>query len=280
MVRTAAVRQRVQARVGCGFRPELQEVADVVGCARTRGGSVLRGAVCAGLTAALAACGSSNPDEGTNGVGKLSATRIEKKARAAAEKANSVKLSGNVVSKGQNYRLNLRLKRNGGTGKVTRGGSTFALLKVGKDLFLKADADFWARQEKGGKEPSKSDVRAAGKLDGKYVKVPPGDPAYKQLSGFADMRLLLEGLLVMNGKRETGDRGEVGGVRTIRVMGGEGGGGIVDVSLIGTPYPMRVERGGGAGTLELDDWNKEFTLRAPAKNQIVDYGRKIAANQG
>lgn len=252
----------------------------MVGSARTRRSTALRGVVCAGLTAALAACGSGDPDEGTNGVGKLSATRIEKKSRAAAEKADSVKLSGNVVSKGVNYRLHLRLKRDGGaTGKVSKGRSTFALLRVGKDLFLKADADFWARQEKGGREPSKSDVQAAGKLDGKYVKVPPGDPAYKQLSGFADMRALLEGLLAMNGKREVGDHGEVGGVRTIRVQAGEGGGGIVDISLIGTPYPMRVERGGGAGTLELDDWNKEFSLRAPARKHVVDYGRKITADK-
>lgn len=251
----------------------------MVGSARMRGRAALTGVVCAGLTAALAACGSGDPDEGTNGVGKLSATRIEKRARAAVEKAESVKLSGNVVSKGVNYRLNLRLTRDGGSGKVSKGRSTFALLRVGKDLFLKADAAFWARQEKGGREPSKSDVQAAGKLDGKYVKVPPGDPAYKQLSGFADMRVLLEGLLAMNGKRETGDRGEVGGVRTVRVQAGEGGGGILDISLIGTPYPMRVERGGGAGTLELDDWNKDFPLRAPAKKHVVDYGRKITANQ-
>ncbi|WP_314171944.1 hypothetical protein [Streptomyces winkii] len=235
-----------------------------------------------GLTLALAACGSSDPDAGTNGVGKLSASKIEKKARAAADKAGSVKLSGTVVSKGQTYRLNMRLKRDGGAmGKVaTRGGSTFWLLRIGKELYLKADAGFWARQEKGGEQPSKSDVQAAGKLDGKYVKVPSGDPAYKQLSGFADMRVLLEGLLVMNGERETGDHGEVGGVRTIRVQGGGGSGGNVDVSLIGTPYPLRVERAGGAGTLELDDWNKEFELRPPAKQNVVDYGRKIVANKG
>jgi hypothetical protein len=242
---------------------------------------VLKGAVCVGLTVALAACGNSDPDAGTNGVGKLSASRIEKKARAAAEGADSVKLSGTVVSKGQIYRLNMQLKRDGAMGKVAaRGGSTFWLLRIGKELYLKADAGFWARQEKGGKQPSKSDVQAAGKLDGKYVKVPSGDPAYKQLSGFADMRVLLEGLLVMNGKRETGDRGEVGGVRTVRVQGGGGSGGVVDVSLLGTPYPLRIERAGGAGTLQLDDWNKEFELEPPAKQQVVDYGRKIVANKG
>ena len=251
----------------------------MVGCARTLRSAALLGVVCAGLTAALTACGG-DPDEGTNGVGKLSAAQIENKTRKAAEKAGAVRLAGNVVSKGHTYRLDMRLKRDGAMGKVTEGGSTFTLLRVGKDLFLKADADFWARQQKGGKGASGPDGRAAGKLDGKYVKVPPGDPAYKQLSGFADMRVLMEGLLAMTGKRATGDRGEVGGVRTVRVQAGNGGGGIVDVSLSGTPYPLRVQRAGGAGTLELSDWNKEFALHAPAKKQIVDYGRRIAASTG
>ncbi|QPP10579.1 hypothetical protein G4Z16_10290 [Streptomyces bathyalis] len=242
---------------------------------------MLKGTVCVGLTVVLAACGSSDPDAGTNGVGKLSAPKIEKKARAAAESANSVKLSGTVVSKGQTYRLNVRLKRDGAMGKVSvNGGSTFWLLRVGKELYLKADARFWARQEKGGKQPSKSDVQAAGKLDDKYVKVPSGDPAYKQLSGFADMQVLLDGLLALSGKRDSGERGEVGGVSTVRVQGADGSGGIVDVSLDGTPYPLRIERAGGAGTLELDDWNKEFDVQAPAKQQVVDYGRKIVANKG
>lgn len=248
------------------------------GCARIRRSAALTGVVCAGLTVALAGCGSGDPDQGTNGVGKLSARRIERKARTAADEADAVKLSGNVVSKGQTYRLNMRLKRNGAMGKVSDGGSTFALLRVGKDLYLQADAGFWARQNKGGKGSS-SDGRAAGKLNGKYVKVPPGDPAYKQLSGFADMRVLLGGLLAMTGKRETGERGEVGGVKTVRVQAGNGGGGIVDVSLMGTPYPLRVQRGGGAGTLELSDWNKKFALHAPAKKQVVDYGRKITARK-
>lgn len=247
----------------------------------TRVGTALKGAVCVGLTVALAACGTSDPDAGTNGVGKLSASKIEKKARAAAQKADSVKLSGTVVSKGKTYRLNMRLSRDGAMGKVAaKGGSTFWLLRMGKKLYLKADAGFWARQEKGGKQPSKADVQAAGKLDGKYVKVPSGDPAYKQLSGFADMKVLLEGLLVMSGKRESGERGEVGGVKTIRVQGGGGSGSSVDVSLLGTPYPLRIVRAGGAGTLELDDWNKEFELKAPAKQQVVDYGKKIVANKG
>nr|WP_206323577.1 hypothetical protein [Streptomyces sp. HNM0574] len=228
----------------------------------------------------MTACASEDPDAGTNGVGKLSAAKIETKSRKAAEQADAVRLSGDVISQGRTYSLEMRLKRDdGGTGKVSsKGGSTFELLRTGKDLYLKADTDFWAKQEKGGGEPSESDVDAARKLQNKYVKVPHGDPAYQQFSGFTDMSVMLDGLLTLNGKRATGERGTVRGTKTIRVVAGKGGGGIVDVSLMGTPYPLRVERGGQAGVLQLEDWNKDFDLEPPEKNEIVDYGKSISAD--
>ncbi|MCX4819206.1 hypothetical protein OG883_04660 [Streptomyces sp. NBC_01142] len=234
-------------------------------------------ALCAGLTVALTACGSGeDPDAGTNGVGRLSATEIEAKARATADAAASVRLSGKLVSKGGTYRLNMRLKHDGGTGSVTSKDNTFELLRIGDALYLKADAGFWSSAD--GKQdggPSKTDAAAADKLGDKYVKVPEGDPAYNQFRGFTDMDVLLDGLLGMQGKLSKGDRTEVGGIRTIKVTGGEGEGGMLDVSLEGKPYPLQFMRAGGAGVLTLGDWDKDFQLAAPSKDETVDYGRQL-----
>ncbi|MFI8851506.1 hypothetical protein [Streptomyces sp. 891-h] len=234
---------------------------------------------CVGASTALSGCGGGggdDPDAGTNGVGKLSAAKIERKAKTAAGRAKAVRVSGNVVSKGETYRLKMRLKDSGGIGEVSaEGGSTFQLLRTGRDLYLKAGTDFWARQE-GGKKPGKSDIAAAAKLKGKYVKVPEQDPAYKQLSVFTDMDTLLDGLLAMQGKRETGERTTVAGTRTIRITAGKGRGGTMDVSLEDTPFPLRLRRAGGAGTVRLSDWNDSFTLHAPKKEETVDYGKKIS----
>ncbi|WFB11586.1 hypothetical protein LRS74_11220 [Streptomyces sp. LX-29] len=237
--------------------------------------------MCAALTVALAGCGGDgegkDPDAGTNGVGKLPATKIESKARKAAGGAGSVHLSGTLVSKGRTFTLDMRLKGNGGTGQVSSQGGTFELLRVGQDLYLKADAGFWAHQEAG--KPSEADTAAARKLDGKYVKVPVGDPSYEQLSGFTDKGLLLDGLLGLHGTITVGDRGTVGGVRTIRISGGAGSGGSLDVSLEGAPYPLRLRRAGDAGVITLNDWNRDFTLAAPEKTQVVDYGQQIPASK-
>ncbi|MFD5429449.1 hypothetical protein [Streptomyces sp. NPDC127084] len=224
-------------------------------------------ALCAGLTAALTAvtgCGE-DPDAGTNGVGKLDAPAIEEKAKVAADGAQSVRLAGTLVSKGGTYKLNMRLKKTGGSGSVTTKNSAFALLRVGDELYLKADADFW--KQAGG--------TAAEKLDDKYVKVPEDDPTYKQLRGFTEMGTLLDGILGLHGKLSKGAYDTVDGTRTIKVLGGEGGGGTLDVSLKGTPYPLRLSRAGGAGVLTLADWNKEFVLAAPEKGESVDYGREL-----
>ncbi|MFH8794452.1 hypothetical protein [Streptomyces sp. NPDC017941] len=240
------------------------------------------GTVCAGLVvggAGLTGCGggSEDPDAGTNGVGKLSATKIQGETQQAAKGATAVRLSGTLVSKGRTYKLDMRLKDSGGTGSVTSKGGTFQLLRVDKHLYLKADADFWTHQgESGGRGGgSPADRAAAEKLGGKYVKVPPGDPAYQQLSGFTDKGLMLDGTLTLHGALSKGDRVGSGARRVIRIAGDEGAGGTLDVSLAGKPYPQRLQRAGDAGTLRLTEWGKDFPLEEPGLNETVDYGKQL-----
>ncbi|MEU6996296.1 hypothetical protein ABZ953_37310 [Streptomyces sp. NPDC046465] len=236
--------------------------------------------MCAGLVAAstsLTGCGGGeDPDAGTNGVGKLSASKIQGKADKAAGGASAVRLSGTVVSKNHTYTLDMRLKGEGGTGSVTSKGQTFQLLRVGEELYLKAPAEFWTHD--GGDTDGKSasgDGAAAAKLDDKYVKVPQGDPAYQQLSGFTDKDRLLGGMLTLHGTLAKGDRGKTGRFRSIKITGDEGAGGTLSVSLDGKPYPLRLERGGHAGTLRLTDWNEDFPLKEPGKDEMVDYGKQL-----
>ncbi|GAA3492282.1 hypothetical protein GCM10018987_63650 [Streptomyces cremeus] len=238
--------------------------------------AVLAGAVCAGLAAGLAGCGE-DLDEGTNGVGRLSAAEIEGKARATAKAATAVRLTGTFISKGGTYKLNMRLKDTGGTGSVTTKDSTFELLRIRDELFMKAGADFWRHDAtKPGATFKKEDEEAADKLEDKYVKVPKGDPAYEQFRGFTDKAVLLDGLLGLNGTPTKGDRETITGMRTIKVVGGEDGqGGALAVSLEKKPYPLRLARAGGAGVVQLADWDKDFPLAPPPKDLTVDYGRQL-----
>lgn len=240
--------------------------------------SALVAAMCALVVAGtgLVGCGSDDPDAGTNGVGKLPVDQIQSRTRAAAKSAPAVRLSGTVVSNGGAFKLDMRLKGDGGTGSVTSKNSTFGLLRVGEHLFLKADAAFWNRQT-GGKGGGGSEA-AANKLDGKYVKVPTSDPAYKRFSGFTDKDVLLDGLLSLHGALTTDGHHEQNGVRTIRIAGDKGSGGTLDVALEGQPYPLRLVRAGNAGTLTLSEWGKDFTLALPPQKDTVDYGKQLPSS--
>ncbi|GAA3391277.1 hypothetical protein [Streptomyces roseoviridis] len=249
-------------------------------------GAVLPLALSAGLLSGLTAC-AADPDEGTNGVGKLEPAAIEEKAQSAADAAKAVRLSGTLVSKGGTYKLNMRLKQDGAAGSVTTKNSTFELLRVGEALYLKADAAFWEHEDTPSKSPSGSGSgsdtgsEAADKLDDMYVKVPQDDPSYKQLRGFTDMDLLLDGLIGLHGDVVKGDYDKIGGIRTVSVKGGaDGEGGSLDVSLQGTPFPLRFARGGGAGVVILSEWDKDFPLAEPAKGQTLDYGKQLPRTSG
>ncbi|MFE3097795.1 hypothetical protein ACFXG1_28720 [Streptomyces sp. NPDC059248] len=241
--------------------------------------AALAAALCAGLVAGTAGCGEKeDPDKGTNGLGKLTATEIDDRARTAADAAKAVRLSGTLVGKGGTYKLNMRLKDGGGTGSVTAGEETFELLRIGDDLYLKADADFWTTRGEDGAEPTKWGAEAADKLDDKYVKVPKDDPAYDQFRGFTDKDAMLEGFLGMQGELEKGDRTKIGDIRTIKVSAGEGAGGELDVSLEGAPYPVQFARAGGAGVLTLAEWDVDFPLAPPRQSAVVDYGRDLGTS--
>ena len=222
-------------------------------------------------------CGGDDPNAGTNGVGKLPPAKIQSRTQSAAQAAETVRLSGAVISNKRTYKLDMQLKDDGGTGSVVSKGVTFQLLRVDEHLFIKADADFWDHQD-GKNDDGSSDAAAAGKLQGKYVKVPKGDPAYKQLSVFTDKDVLLDGLLTLHGDLATDGHHEQGGLRTIRLTGDKGAGGELDVSLEGKPYPLLLVRAGGAGTLRLTDWGKGFALKAPDKSATVDYGQQLPSS--
>lgn len=260
----------------------MPPVTAIPPCRRTRR-AVLASALCALAVVTgtgLTGCSADDPDAGTNGVGKLPADRIQARAAAAAGSAAAVHLSGNVVSNGRTYRLDMRLKSGGGTGSVTSQGVTFGLLRVGRQLYLKADARFWnnADGKDAGSGKSGADGGAGDKLGGKYVKVPQGDPAYQRFSGFTDKDVLLESLLTLHGALATDGHHEQSGVRTVRVTGGKGTGGTLDVSLEGTPYPLRLARAGDAGTLSFSEWGKDFPLSEPDADETVDYGRQLPAS--
>ncbi|CAM5700535.1 hypothetical protein SVIOM74S_01670 [Streptomyces violarus] len=85
--------------------------------------AALASAMCAlAVTGTVLTGCAEDPNEGTNGVGRLSAEKIQAKTRSVAESAGAVRVHGNVVSGERTYALDMRLKDDGGEGSVTSEG--------------------------------------------------------------------------------------------------------------------------------------------------------------
>ncbi|WP_255308013.1 hypothetical protein [Streptomyces marincola] len=238
---------------------------------RLRWRRTMAGAACAAVLAvATPACGGAEePEVETNGLDELAPAEIEERARQAAAEAPTVRLSGTVLVGDSSFRLDVRLGDAGAVGEVSVEGVTFEVLRVGEDLYIKADAAFWESEA----IPEELESDPAEKLGGKYVRVAPDDPAYAEVSGFTDKDTLLDGLLTLDGERATSEEhGEIDGMETLRVEGNAGAGGALEVALFGTPYPLWIERGGDAGELSMNDWGEEFSLNPPPEDEVVDYG--------
>jgi hypothetical protein len=235
---------------------------------RRRTAAVLGVLTAAPLLSGCLGFGGGDPDAGTNGVARLPPATIATQAETAAAAAPTVRLSGTVTTNGQTYRLDMRLRPNGGVGEVSTKGDTFQLLRVDTALYLKANADFY-----GAGTDSEDGRAAAAKLDNKYVKVPAGDPAYRQFLGFTDKDLLLSDLFALPGTLTLGPHHTLAGTKTIVLRAPNGG--SLDVCLQGKPYPLRYQRANNAGTLTLSDWGDDFTLTAPGKGEVVDYGKSV-----
>ena len=140
-------------------------------------------------------------------------------------------------------------------------GSTFQLLRVGDASVPQGRRGLLEHQEaRAGSRRGRARPPQR-KLDGKYVKVPQGDPAYRQLSGFTDKDVLLDGLLTLHGKLDKGDRARPAACAPSRSPATRAPAARWTCPWRARPYPLRLQRAGGAGTLQLTDWGKDVHAR-------------------
>ncbi|WP_406286019.1 hypothetical protein [Embleya sp. NBC_00896] len=221
--------------------------------------------------ALLAACvlaGTACSKEET-GLGTESPDVIAGKSRAAASGATAVHVQGVWKIQSQEFRIDLRLKREGGVGTVVTADSTIELLRIGEDLFVRGDARLYqGRDGRGGADVEQS----AEALRDKFVKVPPADPSYARLSGFTRMQDMITDLIRLNGKLKKNGRETVRGAETLKVVADRGRGGELRVALTGTPFPLKYIPSPTGGALELFEYDQDFPLVLPNADQVLDYG--------
>jgi len=207
-----------------------------------------------------------SPSESTaadNGVAKLSADAILKKATTALAAAKSFHVSGNDVDGGQKILVDLKIAGKDGTGQITVGKAKLELLTVGGGRYFKANQAFW-EQNAGGAQKAKVIVTVVGD---RWVKVPAGD---KNFAGMFDL-FKVSDTLKPDGKVTKGAAKEVGGVPAITLTGHGKEGGSMYIATTGQPLPLEID-GNDKSTLKFSDYGATFAdIKKPAANQVLDF---------
>jgi hypothetical protein len=203
------------------------------------------------LGSALTGCGGSSSK---SAIASKSPAEIVASARAAADGAASVHVSGAVVE-GAPLSLDMRLLAGkGGHGRITQNGVSFELITLGRTVYIKGSPTFY--RHIGG-------PAAARLLQGKWLKAPAASGEFAPVTSLTDLRKLLDTTLASHGALAKGASTTVNGQKVVAVKD-LAKGGVLYVAATGKPYPVEVARGGAnGGHIVFDRWNQAVTISAP-----------------
>jgi hypothetical protein len=203
--------------------------------------------------ATLSGCGNS---ASTNGISAKRPAEALAVAKAAADAASSVHVSGSAVAGGSPITLDLDLLAGqGGRGRVSANGLSFELIHLGNIVYIKGSSAFY--QHVGG-------AAAAQLLRGRWLKAPAAVGSFASLASLTDLHQLVDTTLAVRGTPTRGASVTVGKQKAMAVTN-PGDGGTVYIATTGPAYPVAVtETGASAARIVLDRWNEPVALAAPA----------------
>lgn len=241
---------------------------------------------------ALTACGST----GTNGVATKPVSQIITAAKEAVGGASTVHVTGDLGRGAQHITLDLRLaKGKGASGTVVISGQTLELLRVGQDVYLKGDAQFYqsvvgllaaapAATASAGTTPTAPTATASGPagagagnsftvqaMQGKYLHVGPTDVTWSTFASITDPASLVDQILVGTGPLTKDGQKNIRGTKAI-VLTGSPVTTKVFVGIDGPAYLLEVLPTGG-GTLNFLDYGSPVALNAPPAGRIVEISK-------
>jgi hypothetical protein len=225
-------------------------------------GGALPGLVVA--AASLAGCGSSSSGKG---LAAKTPAEIVAATRLAADSANSVHVSGAIVSAGSPITLDMDLLAGkGGRGHLSESGLNFELIQTGGAIYIKGSPAFYAHV--GG-------AAAARLFRGRWLRVPATRGNFASLASLVDLRQLVDTTLAGHGTLVKGATTTIAGQRALAVTDTSTGG-TLHIAANGPTYPIEVTKAGpGGGRIVFDRWNERVSLAAP--QNAIDLTRQRLA---
>ena len=163
------------------------------------------------------------------------------------------------------------------------GNQTLELLRVGQDVYLKGDAQFYksivgslTTPAPAGSTPSASASPSAAAqggitiqaMQGQYLHIGPSDPSYQVFASITDPASLVDQILSGTGSLSKDGQQDIRGSKTL-ILSGSTPSTKVYVGIDGPPYLLRVIPAGG-GTLDFLDYDRPITLQAPPANEVME----------
>ncbi|MFE5632516.1 hypothetical protein ACFQ69_29250 [Streptomyces sp. NPDC056470] len=211
----------------------------------------------------------------------LTPDAIADRAVQATQSATSLRMAGRVVSEGQPLDLDIALDdENNCTGLMKVDGGTGELRQADRITYLKGDATFWrVSMSSQGVPPPQIDATIQ-LVQGRWLKITPGQPGGSDLSGVCDLNAVLGDLGENRDDRKGMTRGpdaEVEGTPVATLVKKRPGGETTTVSVAqeGKPYILKIVKKGGEepSTLVLSDYDKPVKVVVPPADETVDISK-------
>lgn len=208
----------------------------------------------------------------TSALAGLSADQVLAKAKAAAAAARSVHIVGQIVQRGNSTTFDLKLTgQPAATGTVTLGGGKVEIVRVGGDIYFKADEQTLAS----GLGASGAEIAKI--VSGRFIKGPLSDPRLAGFSLLTSLKEFTANVLKPSGAITRVDGKPVDGVRTVGLRNNDKArGGTLYVADAGDPFPLLIEALAGdsdTGNLQMSEWNAAVTINPPPPDQVIDLSR-------
>ncbi len=208
----------------------------------------------------------------TSALAGLSAEQVLAKAKAAATNAKSVHVVGQIVQSSGNTAFDLKLTdQPGAVGSIELGGGKVEIVRIGGDVYFKADEKTLASGLGG------NSAELAKLVAGRYIKGPLTDP---RLTGFTQLTSLKDftaNVLDPSGSISRVDGKSVDGEPTVGLRNDDkDNGGTLYVADDAEPFPLLIEALSGrsdTGNLRMKEWNADVVITPPPADQVIDLSK-------
>jgi hypothetical protein len=207
--------------------------------------------------ALLTGCGGHKKAAKPNNEASKPAARVFADAQAAATRARSVHVAGNIVSGGTPITLDLDMARGkGAKGSMTINGLQFDLVRIGDTAYIHGSDEFWRHY---------AGAAIARLLHGRWVKGSIRQPRFRSIAPLTSIGLLFAKVSSGHDKLVNAGKTTYKGDAVVAVSDKSDESKLY-VAATGTPYPLALvgNKRGQSGTITFGDWNKPVSLSAPS----------------